>query len=274
MKPIRSMALGAFVMYSVLLMPVVAHAQYRATAFQDPATGETYHVEGGMVFWNPPPDLRVSSEGLGIVGTEIDAVKDLGIEQKRISELRIVLRPALKHKFRINYLPMTYTAQSNLQRDIVFNGQRYSINLPVSTQLSWKTWQLGYEYDFVHQERWFVGFVAQLRATDVSVDLASPIATEIATAQAPIPTIGGIGRVYVVPNISITGEFGGIKLPDNAVKNAAAHYWDFDLYGTVNFNNYFGAQIGYRSLDVGYLIKKDSGTFKMRGIYFGGVARY
>ena len=32
---------------------------------------------------------------------------DLGIQRKRIGELRFVLRPGRKHKFRINYLPMT-----------------------------------------------------------------------------------------------------------------------------------------------------------------------
>ena len=40
----------------------------------------------------------------------IDAVADLGIEKKQIPELRIVLRPGRKHKFRINYLPMSYSA--------------------------------------------------------------------------------------------------------------------------------------------------------------------
>jgi hypothetical protein len=49
---------------------------------------------------------------------------------------------------------------------------------------------------------------------------------------------------------------------------------DFDLYGTVNFNEYAGVQLGYRNLDVNYLIKKDQGTFTMKGLYFGGVVRY
>ena len=52
------------------------------------------------------------------------------------------------------------------------------------------------------------------------------------------------------------------------------HYVDFDLYGTVNFTNNIGAQIGYRSLDVGYVVDTDTGAFKLKGIYFGVVARY
>ena len=98
--------------------------------------------------------------------------------------------------------------------------------------------------------------------------------SEFARAQAPVPAIGGIGRVYVVPNISITGELDFFKIPDSIDERYQAHYWDFDLYGTVNFNDYVGAQIGYRSLDLGYVFEDDHGDFKAKGIYFGGVVRY
>ena len=93
-------------------------------------------------------------------------------------------------------------------------------------------------------------------------------------AQAPLPAIGGIGRIYVVPNISITGELDFLKIPEAIDERYQAHYWDFDLYGTVNFNDYVGAQIGYRSLDLGYVFENDHGDFKAKGIYFGGVVRY
>ena len=79
-------------------MPSAARAQYGATPFHDPATGETYHVEGGVEIWNPPPVLTVASESLGIPGTQIDAVQDLGVMQKRFVEWRLVVRPARKHR--------------------------------------------------------------------------------------------------------------------------------------------------------------------------------
>jgi hypothetical protein len=274
MKRIRAIAMAAFFLYGILLAPSLARAQYRATPFHDPATGEVYHIEGGLELWNPPPLLQIASEQLGIVGTTIDAATDLGITQHRITELRLVLRPARKHKFRVNYLPMHYTAQSTVHRDFIFNAIHYGVNLPVSSDLTWNTWLLGYEYDFLYHDRWFVGFVAQAKATDVEVKLASPIGSDFVVAKAPIPNLGGIVRVYVVPNISVTGELVGIKIPNSVSTTYRAHYVDFDLYGTVNFNNYVGAQLGYRRIDVGYLIKKDQGAFLMKGLYFGGVVRY
>ena len=101
-----------------------------------------------------------------------------------------------------------------MHREFVFNGIRYGLNLPVSTELSWKTWHLGYEYDFIYHDRGFVGVVLQTKLTDIQANLqAPPIGSEFARAQAPIPAIGGIGRVYVAPNISITGELDFFKIP-------------------------------------------------------------
>ena len=271
---IRTLALGFFVAYVMLLLPVRADAQFTATPFSDPATGERYHIEAALAFWNPGPAFTIQSEVLGILGSQIDAVADLGITKQRINELRLVLRPGRKHKFRVNYLPMNYSGRSTLKREFVFNGLRYTINMPVQTELTWKTWAIGYEYDFLYRDRWFVGFVLQAKATDIQATLQAPIGTQFSRVQAPIPTLGGIARVYVVPNISITGELIGLKIPESIDERYQAHYFDFDLYGTVNFNDYVGAQIGYRSLDLGYIIENDRGDFKAKGIYFGGVVRY
>jgi hypothetical protein len=272
MMSTRTIAIGLFVTYT--LMPSAAHAQFTATPFSDPATGERYHIEAAGALWHPPPQLQIASSQFGQPGTAIDAVTDLGVASKWINELRIVLRPARKHKFRVNYLPMSYSGVSTIHRDFTFNNIRYGVNLPVTSELSWKTWALGYEYDFLYRDRWFVGFVAQAKFTDVQVNLQAPIGTDFVHAKAPIPNVGGIARVYVVPNISITGELIGFKLPEGISEDYKAHYFDFDLYGTINFNDFVGAQVGYRSLDVGYLVDQDQGDFKMKGIYFGGVVRY
>jgi hypothetical protein len=80
--------------------------------------------------------------------------------------------------------------------------------------------------------------------------------------------------VYPIRYLSITGEVTTFKLPESLIENTRGHYVDVDFYGTVNINNYFGAQMGYRSFDLGYLIDDDFGNFRLKGLYFGVVARY
>ena len=151
---------------------------------------------------------------------------------------------------------------------------RSKIGLPVKSLLYWKAYRFAYEYDFVARNLGFVGVILDAKYTDVTASIKSPIVEEFIHARAPIPSMGGIARAYVVPNISITGELTGIKIPDSISKEYKAHFADLDIYGTLNFTNSVGVRGGYRSMDVGYHVNKDSGSFVLRGIYFGVVARY
>jgi hypothetical protein len=255
---------------------VPAGAQGKPRAMDDPATGEKYFVEGAVSLWFPTADILISSESLRIPGTLIDFKQNLGLTNQRFPALELQLRPARSHKFRFEYIPVNFSQTTTLRQSLVFNGQLYQIGLPVASELDWKAFRFGYEYDFIVKNRGFAGFITELKYTDVSATLTAPLAglNEFDHARAPIPAIGGIGRVYVVPNISITGEVTGFKLPDKLVKDATGHYVDVDVYGTINFTQNVGVKAGYRSMDLGYGFKTDTGAFTLKGIYLGVVARY
>ena len=264
-----------FIALGFVFAAAPAQAQFRPAAISEPPTGEQYHIEGAAGFWFPTATISAASEGFGQEATTIDFKTDLGLQDNTVPYVRLVLSPSRRHKFRFELIPLKYNQSATVRKRIVFNGIAYNIGLPVKSELFWKAYRIAYEFDFISNNRGFAGFVLDAKYTDVKILLdASPVAIEFARARAPIPAIGGIGRVYVVPNISITGELTGFKLPKNLVKDTSAHFVDFDLYGTVNVTNHVGAQIGYRSLDVEYIADTDVGTFKDKGIYFGVVARY
>jgi len=251
-----------------------ARAQYGAKQMSDPATGETYHVEIGGYLWDPTPDLVITSEALGIIGSRINFVTDLGIEKTKFRQLKTVLRPGRKHRLRFEYTPITYDAVGTLKANVIFNGILYPVSLPVTTELKWKAYRFAYEYDFLYKDRGFVGVVFDAKYTDVQATLSNIIDTEFVRARAPILTIGAIGRAYVAPNISITGELTGLGSGGLFGEDYRAHYVDFDLYGTVNFNDHVGAQLGYRSFNVFYHLKHDDGNLDLKGLYFGGAVRF
>ncbi|MGH9313207.1 MAG: hypothetical protein ACRD09_04705 [Vicinamibacterales bacterium] len=267
---------GGIALLSLAALAVAASpaaAQYGARPDSTRATGETYHVEAALGFWNPTPSILVSSEQFGIIGSQIDGVADLGFEKSRFTGFNVVLRPALKHKFRLNYTPIKYSAEAVFRRDIIFNGIRYNVGLPVASELKWNAWRIGYEWDFLTRDRWFAGLILEAKITDVEVKLESLLANEFARAQAPIPAIGGIGRFYPVENVSATFELTAFHLP-NIDEEYKANYIDWDLYGTVNFSENFGAQVGYRSFDVNYTVERDFGDLVLRGLYVNGVVRF
>jgi hypothetical protein len=264
---------------AALLLAAPAQAQFTPRSFSEPATGESYHIEGSAGFWSPNANMHLSGESLGIPGDNIDFKKDLGLTNQRFKELHLVLKPSRKTKFRLEYIPIRYRQRSTVTRDLVFNGQLYRIGVPVESLIDWKAYRFTYEYDFVSLSRVFGGFILEAKYTDIRAELdspnkANPTISEFVHGSAPIPAIGGIVRVYVVPAISVTGELSGIKLPKSIGKENKAHFADFDMYGTVNLTPNFGAQLGYRSFDIGYKLDDSEGSFTLKGVYFGAVARY
>ncbi len=259
-----------------------ALAQYGARPFgvSERATGETYHVEAGIFFWDPTPDIAISSEGLGQIGDVVNFVTDLGIQKTSFRQFKVTLRPGEKHKFRFEYTPINYDAEATVNRVFVFNGIRYPVGIPVTSNLQWKEYRFGYEWDFVYRDRGFAGLLLDLKYTDVQATLNATFAgfadTEFTHARAPIPAIGFIGRGYVASNISITGEFSMFKLPEfgSAGNTYTGHFYDLDIYGTVNFTDHLGVDAGYRSMDVGYVIKRDNGAMTLKGLYFGAKGRF
>lgn len=256
----------------VLAAALPARAQYGRPVIDNPALGEQYHVEGVLNLWNPDLNATIESESLGIIGDKLDIKTDLGYVDKQIREFRIVLRPGKKHKFRIAYTPVDYSGDVVLSRDIVFNGIKFTVGLPIQTEFKWNTWRLGYEYDFVYTDKFYVGFIGEARITDAELTLQSPVDDEFTRARGPIPAIGGVVRVYPERHLGITAEFTGFKLPE--INNYQGDFFDFDIYGTYSFTKNFGAQGGYRTLDASYIAKHDNGELKLKGVYFAGVLRF
>ena len=125
---------------TLLTAAAPAQAQYAVRGSSDRATGENYHFELGGFFWNPDPTLVIRSENLtqARLASTIDLVNELGFEKKRFGQIKAVLRPATKHKFRFEYTPIEYDQpETTLTREIVFNGQLYRLSLPVSANLKW-----------------------------------------------------------------------------------------------------------------------------------------
>lgn len=276
MSVCRLSVLLSFVTLGVAGAPPAASAQYRPGVTGD-TVGEDYHIEASYGWWNAEPSLIVKSESLGISGSDINLITDLGIEQHKLGKFDLVLKPARKHRFRFQRLPIRYTTDAfPVEREFIFNGQRYAIGLPVTTEVDFTTYRFGYEYDFLYFKRGFFGALIDLKYTNVDVNLSSPIGAEFVSAAAPIPTVGFVGRGYVLPNLAVNGELSFFRMPSNLKEQLEAEgsYTDFDINATYNFNKNVGAQMGWRRTTIFYNVDLDTGDLKFKGLYFGGVVRY
>ena len=270
----RSLVVAVGVAALAAVAPATASAQFASQDRLTPAAiGENYHVELSGSFWNPTPFGVISAGNFEIVGSSVDFVGDLGFQQTRFKDVRIVLRPSRKSRFRVQYTPVVYTAETQLKRSIVWSGQTYDANLPINSTFGWKVWRFGYEYDFLYTDRGFIGALIEARATDFSAELNSPLNNEYTTAKGPLPAVGLVGRAYVLPEVAINFEVSGFKIPDIDPEYQAT-YFDWDINGTFNFTNNVGVQVGWRRMTTFLSIEGDTGDLKFQGMWFGAAVRY
>lgn len=264
--------LGAGLAVALLLAASPARAQYKPQSIGSPATGEQFVIEVSGAYWYPTADISVASTSLNVIGTDINLKNDLGLSDDRFPMFKIVLKPKQKHKIRLQYVPISYSQTATPTRVLTFAGQTFARSIPVNSSLDWKAYEIGYEYDFVSSNYMFIGGIVEAKYTDVSANLASAVVSGAESVKAPIPALGIIARAYLAPNLSLTGEVTGIKIPNS--RSYSGHYADVDVYATLNLTKRIGAQAGYRAMDVAFGVNDDSGSLTLKGAYVGGVLRY
>jgi len=268
---------GGALLSAAMLLPAQAGAQ---DLVGGDAIGEKYRIEVAGTLWNPDLLGQISSEQFGLIGSTIDFAEDLNYTKTRFRDLRIVLRPTKKAKFRIQYTPMRYEADTSFTRTIVFNGIAYPIGVPVESSFDWKVWRFGYEYDLFYRSRGFVGVLADVRLTRMEARLAtnspaiSPRFDEFTTVQAPLPAIGVVARAYPLPALAINFELSGLKVPEDIDPKYQGKWLEWDLNGTFNVTNNVGVQVGWRRTNTFVKIEDDLGDLKFNGLWFGAALRY
>jgi hypothetical protein len=270
----------ATILFSVTIA-TRAEAQFNVA---NPAPAENFHVEIGLMFWQPTPGIEIQTGGLAVAGIPaVDFVQEFGLADERFMEFRSVFKTGRKHKFRVSHITFDYNETAPITRNIDFGGVTFPITIPVTADLNWDMWRFGYEYDFVAGDRGLLGFITELKQNHLTADLSAAglNISQGADVTAPIINIGVIARVYPHRVFSITAEYTGFKvfgfvrtLTDRIAEDLEANVSDFDIYGTVNFGRHVGAQVGYRSLTSDYSIDEDEGDLKMKGMYFGGLVRF
>jgi hypothetical protein len=256
------------------LAPSGAFAQPAASRRADLPEAERYLVEGMAGYWWPVADVVLSSDALGVPGTRINLRSDLGLTNESFSELQLTWHPGVRHRFRVQYIPIRFDAAAFIPRDLVFNGVTYSAGTRVSTSLAWTTYRAGYEYDFLMKRQGSIGLLAEVKHTHVRAELHSDAADEISRQDMPVPALGAVGRLYPTRQLSLGGEVTFFGVPDRADRHYGGHIADVDVSAAWTFTRTLGVQGGFRDLDIGHLGEWNTATFSLRGGYVAALFRY
>jgi hypothetical protein len=252
----------------------VALAAAWPAAAQDNAEtpqGERFHVELATMWWWSSPTFELQSGNLAeLENTSVDFTTTFGLTSERFSDIRVVGQLARKHRVRFSYVPIRYEHAATLAVPITFDDRVF--RGPASASIRWDLWRFGYQWNFITRPRGFVGLVGELKYNDFDAAASAGVAGAAQDVKAPIPTVGVAARAYVLPSVAISGEFTGLKIPNN--NSFGGSFYDLDVSATANFGRHFGVQGGYRAVSTDYLIDLDRGSLGVKGAYVGVVSRF
>jgi hypothetical protein len=255
---------------------VAAQAQFAFPSRQ--ASGEDFHVEVGAILWRPEPLLRWQTGGDPDVPPD-DVVPLLGLDERRLTEWRLTLKPGRRHRFRLSYLPAHYEQDAVASTPFVLGDASFAAGEPVSTDLRWNQWRVGYQYDLASTERAIVGTILEIRRHRVTADVASDTQTYAVDDQVTVPAVGLLLRGYVHRSVSISLEVGGFRVPGPIGRwitdgDLESTIRDVDLAVTGNISRHLGLQGGYRRVRAEWVHETHRADLKLDGWYAGASVRF
>ncbi|MBW7956701.1 MAG: hypothetical protein H3C68_02300 [Deltaproteobacteria bacterium] len=171
-------------------------------------------IEGRYWFSDIDGNIRFVDGG---VGTDIDLVNDLGMDDEDFIDARITLELG-SHRLRYGFMPLKWEGQNTITRNITFGDQTFSASTDVESELRIDYHRLGYQYNIIDTLDNHLGVIFELKYFDTEASLKAPAVPldETETFKAPIPTIGIAAQASLPLLFSVGGEVTGITLGSDA----------------------------------------------------------
>lgn len=226
--------------------------------FASSSANALVHVEGR--YWFSDLDSTVKVTDASIIGTDINVVDTLGVDDKEnFWEARVSLELG-SHKFRFSHMPLSWDGKKTITQSITFAGQTYSASTSVESSLDIVYQRAGYRYDIIDTLGNQLGIIFDVKLLDIEARLKEPAAgiDKLYSVTAPIPTVGLGVQVGLPFLFSVGAEITGVGYSGNHVIDAEAQ---------VNFNPLplITVSGGYRIFDLKVEDGDDKVDFKLKG---------
>lgn len=218
-------------------------------------------VDAEARYWFTNLDTNLRADSGTIIGTDLDLVNDLGVDDmENFVEGRITLEIG-SHSFRYAYIPLSWSGESAITRDINFAGRTYPASTSVSTDVQIDYHRFSYRYDVINKAGNRLGIIGEVKYFDGRVNLkdAALGLDETTRLQIPIPAVG-LGADVSIPLLARIGaEITGMTL------GTLAYVLDAEAHIGVHPLPYVSVSAGYRFLKFHIERDSDVGTVSLRG---------
>ena len=231
---------------------------------------EIFSLKTGYLALNPSGDVAASADGL--TGTVLDVDDDLGIDDSEDIFFEAALQLGSFRLFAA-YLPLSFSGDSVLTRDINFNGETFFQSSRVESEVDIDIYEAGLAWYMINIDdapvRFQFGPEIAVKYVDASVELRDNdyVLSETDSFGIPVPTLGARARVGLADYLGVVGRVGYAKYDGNS-------FLDFDGQVELSPIPLVGIFAGYRylSIDVDDNDVIVDATFS--GPYAGALVRF
>lgn len=223
----KTLACSIFILFYALFQPFLVKAQ------------AVIDIETGAVF-NGYNDVRIP----GDQGTLFSLTDDLNSEATVFYRLRASYIIKSRHSLSILYAPLKTKSQGSVPYDILFAGELYKANTPLSGTYKFNSYRFTYRYDFIQKSGFELGlgFTAKIRDAKIAISSNQLEAQKTNVGFVPIINF----RLWW----KFDDEF-GILLYGDALAAPQGRAEDVLIAATYNVSDNLKIKAGYRILEGG-----------------------
>jgi hypothetical protein len=202
------------------------------------------------------------------IGSEFDAVDDLGIEDENLPDGRITWHTGPNSRLRLGYTQVDYSGSKDIARTIQFDGETYSAGTRVNSEMDIKYLRLGWIWQFINiaNDKVKLGTIVEAKALSADVSLEAPNAgiSESEYVVGGLPTVGLALDINPVKNVTLFGEVSGLSA------GRYGHFVDVEAGLEYKLCKYFSINGGYRLIDLKVDYDSNLAKLQIAGPFAGG----
>ncbi len=222
-------------------------------------------------YWMPSVDAEVKSSELSLVGTQIDLVDDLGLDDSEsIPALTASIDLPLFPEILVGYFTVDSSASKIINKQIVYKGTTYNMSANVISSYDITHFEALLNFGLLKSETADLGLLVGAKYFEIETTLTSAGITQTESVEGPVPVLGVKGGVGLPGKFRVEGIGRGIVLE---VGDVDASLFDIDLGVHYDVNKFLRASVGYRyfSIDAEDTSNNvsDKAEIKFAGPYIG-----
>lgn len=222
-------------------------------------------------YWMPSIDAEVQITDLSVIGSTIDIIDDLGLDDSNsIPALNASVDLPFLPEILLSYFAIDDSATKNITKTLSYKGKSYTVADQLTSSYDITQFEALLNFNIINMDAGKLGLVIGAKYFEVKTELQDKTLNfiESESVEGPVPVVGVCGELKLPAKFKLGCLARGLSVE---VSDVDAKLYDIEAALHYDFNKFFRASAGYRyfMIDAEDTKDNDSVDIKFAGPYVG-----